>query len=332
MAHNLNQDANGRTAMMYRGETPWHKLGTRVEGVLHAAEAIQAAGMDWDVTLDDVYRMNAEGFQAIPGRRVIVREDNGAPFGIVTDSYRPIQNRDAFGFFDAIVAEGLAQYETAGALGGGERVWCMASMPGGFTIPGTKDEHRPYCLLTTTHDGTGACRILFNVTRVVCQNTLNVAVGEAKAAWSIRHTGNTERALEDARAAMNEAAGLFKLYQERAHALCSVACPEAALKEYLNRLVPDNAKAATTNARTQNIRQEIRHLAYNGKGNREDGIRGTWYAALNGVTEYVDHARSARGATSADKAESRFDSSTFGSGARLKAEALETALELAGVK
>ena len=306
-------------------------IGTKVAGATCAAEVIQRLDADWDVTLDDVYRMNAEGFQAIPGRRVIVREDNGEPFGIVTDQYRPIQNRDAFGFFDAIVREGLAQYETGGVLGGGERVWIQAGMPGGFTLPGTSDRTEPYAMLTTTHDGSGACQILFGAVRLTCSNKMRLARQQGSTAWAIRHTGNTERALSDARDAMNEAAGLFKLYQERAHALCSVACPDASLREYLNRLVPDNAKAEN-NARTENIRHEIRHLAYNGKGNNEDGIRGTWWAALNGVTEYVDHARSARGSSSSEKAESRFDSSTFGSGARLKAEALELSLELAGVK
>lgn len=330
MAHNIGT-TNGRASMMYRGEAPWHGLGTKVEGILQAAEAIQAAGMDFRVNLDDVYRMAPEGIKAIPGRRVIVREDNGAPFGIVSEQYRPIQNADAFGFFDPIVAEGLAQYETAGALGGGERVWVMAAMPGGFKIPGTQDMHKPYALLTTTHDGTGACRILFNVTRVVCQNTLNIATGESKAAWSIRHTGDTARALDDARHAMNEAAGLFKIYEQRAAALASAQCNAAALEAYLQRLAPDNAKA-DNNARTQNIRAEIRHRAQHGKGNDAPGIRGSWYAALNGVTEYVDHARSARGNSSAQKAESRFDSATFGSGARMKADALEAALELSGVQ
>lgn len=327
MAHNLGT-TNGRTAMFYRGEAPWHKLGRKVEGILQAEEAIKTAGADWLVRLDDVYRMTDSGIKAIPGRRVIVREDTGAEFGIVTEQYTPIQNAHAFGFFDPIVREGLAEYETAGVLGGGERVWCMASMPGGFTIPGTEDRTEPYAMLTTTHDGSGACQIIFTAVRVVCQNTVRLAMSQGRAMWSIRHTGNVERALADARAALNEGAGLFKLYQERAHELAARQCSPANLEQYLNTLVPDNSAAKTTNARTENIRAEIKHLAAHGKGQAQ--VRGTWWAALNGVTEYVDHSRSARG-TEAEKTENRFDSSMFGSGAKMKAEALDLALELAGV-
>ena len=105
--------------------------------------------------------------------------------------------------------------------------------------------------------------------------------------------------------------------------------PRSSLKTYLEALIPDNAKA-DNNSRTQNIRAEIRQLARFGKGNNEDGVRGSWWAALNGVTEYVDHSRSARGGDTAAKTESRFDSSTFGSGARLKQEALEMALQQSG--
>lgn len=327
--HNLNLAADGRAAMFYRGDAPWHKLGQKVEGLLEAAQAIKTAGADWQVKLEDVYRLTDAGLRAIQNRRVIVREDTGTEFGIVTEAYSPIQNAQAFGFFDPIVREGLAQYETAGVLGAGERVWVMAAMPGGFTLPGTQDRTEPYALLTTTHDGSGACRILFTAVRVVCQNTLNIAE-RARSAWSIRHTGNPEAALSDARRAMNEAAGLFKLYQERAHKLAAKSCDRDTLAQYLNTLVPDSKTAKTTNARTENIRAEITHLAAHGKGNSADGIRGTWWAALNAVTEYVDHSRSARGSAAGEKIESRFDSSMFGSGATLKTEALDLALELAG--
>ena len=325
--HNLNMGEDGEAAMMYRGETPWHALGTAVKGVLYAAEAIQKTRADWRVNLEPVYRLTSAGVKEVENRRVIVREDTGAEFGIVTKAYSPIQNSDAFNFFDPIVKEGLAQYETAGVLGAGERVWVQCSMPGGFTLPGTKDRTNPFAFLTTTHDGSGACQIIFGSVRVVCQNTIRLAMRNGKTAWSIRHVGNVEAAIKDARHAMGEAQGLFAAYQRRAHALAQAACSRDALAQYLLTLIPDNAAAKTTNARTANIRAEIIHLAQHGKGN--DGR--TFWSAYNGVTEYVDHERSARG-TESEKAANRFESSFFGSGASLKQDALDLALDMAGVK
>lgn len=302
--------------------------GTKVMGATCAADAIAQVGADFSVSLQDVYRLTADGVKAIPGRRVIVRDDTGTEFGVVSERYALIQNAAAFEFFDRIVSEGLAEYTTAGIINGGERVWCQASMPGGFTIPGTEDRTEPYAMLTTTHDGSGACQIIFGAVRLFCSNRMRLARRQGRTAWSIRHMGNPENAIRDARNAMEEAAGLFKVYQERAHALAAAQCSREDLDAYLLRLIPDNKTAATTNARTENIRREIASLAHHGQGNSLPGIRGTWWAALNGVTEYVDHRRSARGQNAAEKAEGRFDSAEFGSGASMKENALELALEM----
>src|SRR5579863_8351360 len=117
MSHDL-ATTNGRTAMMYSGEVPWHKLGTRLEAPATAQEAIQAAGLDYLAELKEIETADGD---RIPQRKAVVRSDTGDVLGVVGNSYVPVQNYQAFGFLDAIVADGGLRYHTAGALGKGER-------------------------------------------------------------------------------------------------------------------------------------------------------------------------------------------------------------------
>ena len=117
MAHNLST-TNGKTAMMYVGEVPWHHLGTKLDQPATAREAITAAGLDYDVTLSPM--ATVDGLD-VPRTRAVVRYDNQSVLGVVSDRYVPVQNRQAFGFLDAVVADGGLRYHTAGALGKGEK-------------------------------------------------------------------------------------------------------------------------------------------------------------------------------------------------------------------
>jgi hypothetical protein len=127
MAHNLNIE-DGEASMMYVGKVPWHGLGTQFETPpTTAADAIRAAHLDWEVGLKPVYCMEGRVYYQIPGKRAIVRLDKWGqpdcqPFALVGDDYRVLQNQEAFGFFDPIIKTGNVTFETAGALGMGERI------------------------------------------------------------------------------------------------------------------------------------------------------------------------------------------------------------------
>jgi len=174
MAHNL-ANAGGKTAMFYSGERPWHGLGTAVEGALTSAEAIKAAGLDWNVDEVPVY---LEHGAKISGYKGLRRADTGTILHVCRDSYHPIQNRDAFKFFDRVTGTGAAKYVTAGALGDGGRVWILAN----------------------AHDGSLACWIMATSIRVVCQNTLSISLaarGESTRDVRILHrAGATDRVAE----------------------------------------------------------------------------------------------------------------------------------------
>ena len=171
MAHDL-ATTNGKTAMAYFGEVPWHRLGTKLDNPATAEEAIQAAGLGYDVELTRLVTVND-----IPGpdRRAVVRQDTNQVLGVVGTTYKPVQNRQCFGFMDAIVSEGAVQYHTAGALGKGERVWMLAKLPDEIRVKNSDDITEKYLLLSNSHDGSSSLRVHFTPIRVVCANTLAVA-------------------------------------------------------------------------------------------------------------------------------------------------------------
>ena len=326
MSHELAAAADGRPAMMYAGTPPWHGLGTRLENPATSAEALAAAELDFTVELSPL--QTADG-TPVPGKNAAVRSDTGGVLGVVGDRYRPIQNRDCFSFMDSLSREGAVRYHTAGALGDGERVWVLAKLPGRIRVLGGDDVTEKFLLLSTTHDGTAALRVHYTPVRVVCSNTLAMAHRQRTGPEvRVRHTGDPGSKVAEARQILGTAE---RFYGELADGLDALArhTPKAAeLEEYFQALYPDPEEGRNP-ARSRNVREELFRLFERGVGQDLPAARHTSWAALNAVTEYVDHHRTGRGETDAERRESRLASAWFGSGARLKGRAYRLALQMA---
>ena len=180
-------------SMFYTRTAPWHGLGVRVEEVLGSKEALIQAGLDWKVEQTDVYAASGE---RIPGYKANIRDIDRSVLGIVGDRYKIVQNEEAFAFTDGLLGEGV-KYETAGSLAGGKIVWMLAKLPEKYIISG--DAIEPYLVFCNSHDGSGAIRVAMTPVRVVCQNTLNLALKGANRVWSARHTGNVMNRMAEAR-------------------------------------------------------------------------------------------------------------------------------------
>jgi phage/plasmid-like protein (TIGR03299 family) len=324
MAHNL-ATTNGKTAMAFYGETPWHRLGTALNEPATAAEAISAAGLDYQVELASL--MTGDGLP-VPQRKAVVRADNRDVLGVVGNGYVPIQNRECFGFLDAVVADGGLRYHTAGALGRGERIWLLAKLPGHVRVKATEDITEKFLLLSNAHDGTAALRVFFTPIRVVCQNTLSMAErGGFGHGISVMHKGDLVTKVREAQKVLGLAHRFYDDLEGRINRLASHYPTAEQLANYFKTLYPDPIDAEKT--RAENTRRELFRLFEHGKGQEIYDVRHTTWAALNAVTEYVDHHRPTRARTEAERANRRLQSQWFGSGARLKQQAWNLAQEMA---
>jgi len=311
--------------MAYFGETPWHGLGTELENPATAAEAIDAAGLNYRANL---VPMMTEDEIVVPNRNAVVRDDTREVLGVVGNSYVPIQNGECFSFLDAVVAEGSVRYHTAGALGKGERIWLLAKLPGHIRVKSTEDVTEKFLLLHNSHNGSSALRVFFTPIRVVCANTLAVAQRKGRGQGiAIHHKGDLGAKVRQAQEVLGLAARFYDDVQVKVDILACHYPTPGQLTSYFQTLYPDPPNGKTK--RADNIRSELVRLFEEGKGQAIPGIRHSSWAAYHAVTEWVDHHRPTRARSPQERASQRLQSQWFGSGAQLKAKAWDLALQMA---
>ena len=237
--------------MFYVRETPWHGQGIRVEEAPSSTDAIRLAGLDWKVIPQKVYTENG---LKVDGYTANVRDKDGKALGIVGSRYSIVQNEDAFRFTDALLGEGV-KYETAGSLKEGRVIWLLAKLPNKYEILG--DAVDPYIVFTNTHDGSGAVRVAMTPIRVVCNNTLNMALAGAKRTWSARHTGNIDNKLDQALETLAFADEYMKATQKTFEDLYKIKLNEYEVRNIINNIVPINEDVM--NKQKINNQQDIRN-------------------------------------------------------------------------
>lgn len=329
MGHEITE----KDTMFSVGEMPWHRLGKVLEHAPTPAEAIFFAGLSWRVALRPITTTLADGGQAvaITTHRSVLREDTGEILGVVGEDFTPLQNADAFGWFAPLVDEGWITLETAGSLRRGRRVWIMAKVATDGVEIAPDDVVDPYVLLCHGHDGSLALRVGFNAVRVVCANTLAAALDEGDGLFCLRHTSGLSASLEVVRSVIGRQIDLFKGSADAWRHLAARRCSEGDLERYvlrvLTRTVGDDGEESEPSATSgKRILEVVRPLFEGGAGNDRPGVRGTWWAAYNAVTEWLTHSRGSKAGTAVEQAERRFDALHLGDGRRLGRRALMLAL------
>ena len=240
----------------------------------------------------------------------------------------PIQNRECFNFLDGVVDDGGLRYHTAGALGRGERIWLLAKLPDTIRVKNSDDITEQFLLLSNSHNGGSALRVYFTPIRVVCANTLAVADRASHGRGvAIRHAGDMNAKIAQAREVLGLAKHFYDDLADKIDYLASYYPTPIQLEGYFKRLYPD--PEAGNKTRAVNTRRKLLSLFEEGRGQDLPETRHTAWAAVNAVTEHVDHHRPTRGRNPAERAEQRLRSQWFGSGARLKGRAWNLALDLA---
>jgi phage/plasmid-like protein (TIGR03299 family) len=316
--HELNFN-NGKASMMYVGTAPWHNLGVKLDQPATAEEAIISAGLDYAVVKKPLQAViNKRQHVQIPNQFATVRTDTHQVLGVVGSRYEPIQNRAAFAFFDALVGSDEAIYETAGAINRGEKIWILARLPGFIKLNG-RDIINKYLLLYNSHDGSSLVRAKLTPVRVVCMNTLSVALAGTDQEVRIRHTPSAAERLEEAHKLLGLSNDLYDLLETIFRRMSLKKVSEKQLMDYIQRLIPDNPESERK-TRTDNMRQRILELHDTAEGSAP--IRGTAFGAYNALTEYVDHVVNTKDPNK------RLNSIWFGGGEKLKVRAFQLAQDM----
>lgn len=218
-------------SMFYVREVPWHGLGTMVQEAPTSADALRLAGLDWEVKQRSI---QVCGGAKIENFKANVRSTDGKVLGVVSDRYQIVQNTEAFSFTDELVG-GDVRYETAGSLQDGRKIWLLAKMPTRKVID---DEVEPYLCFSNTHDGSGAIRVCMTPIRVVCNNTLNLALNTARRQWSTKHVGDINQKMQEARICLELADTYMDELSEYAEKLANKRVTDDELNKILDEMFP----------------------------------------------------------------------------------------------
>ena len=268
-------------------EKPWHGLGTIVAEAPDSRKALILAGLNWKVIQKKIYTGDRK---LIHGYRANVRDSDHQFLGIVSDRYRVVQNEDAFAFTDALLGEGV-RYETAGSLQSGRRVWMLAKLPNEYIILG--EQVSPYLVFSNTHDGSGAIKVAMTPVRVVCSNTLNLALNTTKRCWSAKHTTNIADRLEEARETLLFAKSYMTALGAEFEELCKVRMPDKKVMESVKELLPmKDDMTIQQKKNVRNLQEDLKRRYFDAPDLQDVGKNA--YRFINAVSDFATHSKPLR--------------------------------------
>jgi phage/plasmid-like protein (TIGR03299 family) len=322
MAHELESG-------FFVGTPAWHGLGEVLKDAPSIEEGIVKAGLNWRVVEKPLFIDMAQGMEddmppagLVRGSdwKAIVRESDESILGVVGKNYLPVQNVEAFQWFDFLLDDGSAKLEAAGSLRDGKRVWVLAKLQAkGAVVPG--DEVESYLLLSNSFDGATSLWITFTPVRVVCMNTLTAALqGRYKAekvgrALKFRHTAGVKDQMAYAKELVDAANEHFEGSLDSFRMMAKKRMDDAAYERYIAEVLGDDEP--------KGIRAwgYLRESFEAGPGANLPGVRGTVWAGFNSVTDWIDHGRGR-------SEETRLDGAWYGVGSRLRQKAFSAAMSL----
>lgn len=335
MAHNLNfNEQTGQHRFFSVQQKAWHGLGKIVQDYPTSADAIQFAGLDYEViktelftnsraTTDNTGEIEAGTILPVPNFFATQRTDTNTVLGVVGKDYQIVQNRDAFAFFDSILGGDGIQYETAGALGKGERIFITAKLPSYIKV-GNDDLIEQYLFLTTSHDGYGSITAAFTPVRIVCANTLNAAMRTHSNAVKIRHTANAKERLEQAHRVMGISNKLSVELEQVFNRWATIRITDTEVKKLIqmamvpNKEVLQNVQAGKDDELStifKNMCDTVYEYAMTSPTQDMDTTKGTLFGAYNSVTGYFQNVRSYK------DSECKLKSILYGGTAQLRSQA-----------
>jgi len=280
-------------------------------------EAIIEAGLDWQVEKRDAFFMSNQpndydGIEKLENYKAIVKVDTDTVLNIATDSYHPIQNKDAFLFMDQLVSDGKMQFHSAGSFNEGRRVWMLGKISESNILPDDITEN--FILLYNSHDGTSSLKAIFTNIRMACTNAIRMMFNKGtNTGINVRHTMNSSDWQANALNILGAAEVEAKNFKEFATYLTTKTISDESFKKIALQLIPD-PPPEIKNTRAENTRSTLLELFQTGKGTDIAGVKGTAWGAFNAVSEYSNHLKTTRGENGSVK---RLQSTLFGPGSNL---------------
>jgi phage/plasmid-like protein (TIGR03299 family) len=331
MAHELEILSSGVASHFFVGATPWHGLGVPLMAPPTVCEGLKAAGLDWDVSLQDLFIqrpiIQADG-STVPQLigtgtgKAVIRGTDGRVLGIVGDRYKPLQNAHAFDFFDPFVTSGAVSLETAGSLHGGRKIWVLARVKGATAEIGRNDPVEAFLLLSNSHDGTTTIQVGFTPVRVVCQNTLNMAMGNNRGLIRIYHTKSAQDVLKVVGETMDTVNQQFAATVEQMRFLTTAKINREDVKKYIRMVFDPAGDVNSEDTAARPIGQILPLFDGAGRGATLDTAAGTVWGAYNAVTEYLNYL-------SGRTQDNRLRSLWFGPNQEIGVRALSVATDMA---
>lgn len=273
--------ANVETMFSVR-EVPWHGLGTIIQEAVTSKEAIKLAELDWNVVSNPIYdNMGRE----IKGFKANTRDKDNSVLGIVSDRYQIVQNSEAFEFTDSLIGDGEVKYETAGSLKGGRQVWMLAKMPQKKILDDAFDH---YICFSNTHDGTGAIKVCMTPIRVVCNNTLNLALSTATRSWSTKHMGDLAGKLHEAQMTLGLANKYMDELANMADIYANTKITDSEIEKVLDEMFPiDYNKDSQRKINNVKELKDNFYICYMMPDIAK--FRNTQYGVINAMSDMVGH-------------------------------------------
>ena len=270
-------------SMFYTRTKPWHGLGVQVQEAPESKDALRLAGLDWKVYQREVY---TDSGIRIDGYRANVRNTDNRVLGVVTERYKIVQNEEAFAFTDALLGKGV-RYETAGSLQDGRKVWLLARLPKEYIISG--EQISPYLVFSNSHDGSAAVRVAVTPIRVVCNNTLNLALSTAKRSWAMVHTGNIKGKIHEAQETLLMAETYMNKLGKEFETLKRQKLSDRQIKEYIELLLQlEKTTSLVTAKNVKKLRDDLRARYYDAPDLQDVGGNNA-YRFINAVSDFATH-------------------------------------------
>jgi phage/plasmid-like protein (TIGR03299 family) len=317
MAHNIEM-IDGKAQMAYAGDVPWHGLGVSVIDDLTPAQMMEKAGLDWTVSKQPAFFRHGGDIHNIPGKEVLVRDTDGKVLDMVGKGWEPVQNAEAFDFFNDFVMNGDMKMHTAGSLQEGKMTWALAKVNDGFELF-NGDSVESYLMFSNPHKFGSSVTVSFTPIRVVCNNTLNMALQGANGK-GVRLTHRTAFDADAVKQLLGVATDQLNSYKETAEFLGSKRYTEQALTEFMMQVFPNtNTKAKDPSAISKTAKAAL-DVVHTQPG--AEFAEGSWWAAFNAVTYTTDHVVGRSN-------DARMQSAWFGQNQTRKLKALDKAMEYA---